>query len=86
MAAPAPPPVRRVPPLLVGAGLLVIAAGFGLPRLLPDPAPAAAVAADPGTPAPPPDGPGLGASLGRMVVSLAVVCGLCVGVARLVAR
>ncbi|MBX9578678.1 MAG: flagellar biosynthetic protein FliO [Gemmataceae bacterium] len=86
MAAPAPPPIRRVPPLLVGAGLLVIAGGFGLPRLLSDPVPAAVTAADAGKPAPPADGPGLGAALGRMVVSLVLVCGLCVGVARLVGR
>ncbi|MBX9628679.1 MAG: flagellar biosynthetic protein FliO [Gemmataceae bacterium] len=87
MATPAPPPARRVPPLLVGAGLLVIAGGFGLPRVLPEPAPA--TPADPASkaaPAPPADGPGLGASLGRLAVSLVVVCGLCVGVARLVAK
>lgn len=90
MAAPAPPPARRVPPLLAGAGLLVILGGFGLPRLLSDPAPAAAPApAEPaavGKPTPPADGPSLGAALGRFAVSLIVVCGLCVVAARLLAK
>ena len=86
MAAPAPPPANRVPPLLVGAGLLVMLGGFALPRLVPDPTPATVAAATDAKPTAPADGPGLGMAVGRMAVSLVVVCGLCVGVARLVAR
>ena len=90
MAAPAPPPARRVPPLLAGAGLLVILGGFGLPRLFTTSTPAAAPApAEPvavGKPTPPADGPGLGMALGRFAVSLIVVCGLCVLAAKLLAK
>lgn len=82
--APAPRPPRRVPPLLIGAGVLVVAAGFGLPRLVvgaaPDTDPPSATAPTAS------EGPGLGWALARFAVCLAAVCGLCVGVARLTAR
>jgi flagellar biogenesis protein FliO len=82
--------VKQASPPLIGAGVLVIVLGFGLPRLTsgssppttaPEPTPAVTKAAPPV-----PEGPGLGASLARLVGSLVVVCGLCVVVTRLVNR
>lgn len=85
--APAPRPPLKVPPRLLAAGVLVVAVGFGLPRLLTTPAaPAKPEPTPAASPALPPDGPGLGAALARLAVCLAVVCGLCVGAARLVAK
>jgi len=91
------PPGPRVPPALIGVGVLLAALGFGLPRLTPDaaptvaavePAPQPAAATKPALPTPiaPVDGPALGASLARLAGSLAVVCGLCVAAARVAAR
>lgn len=85
--APAPRQPPKVPPRLLAAGVLVMAVGFGLPRLMTtSPAPAKPEPTAAAAPALPPDGPGLGASLVRLAVCLAVVCGLCVGAARLVAK
>jgi hypothetical protein len=81
----------RFSPTLIGAGVLVMALGFGLPmvtsRLGDEPLPSPAQppgAKQPGAPAPiqPPSATGLGASLLRLVIGLAVVCGLCVLLAR----
>lgn len=94
---PTRPPVRRVPPILIGAGILVVTIGFGLPRLLPEPDPdqgrtsrseSPVAAAKPGHPGPvaPVDGPGLGVALARLAGSLVFVCGLCVLAARLVGK
>jgi flagellar biogenesis protein FliO len=91
MPDPTPTNPRRSLPLLAGAGVFVMLLGFGLPKLLtpasPEPAPKAEVASPaPASVAPPPAapaaGPGLGMSLLRLVVSLVVVCGLCVLAAR----
>jgi flagellar protein FliO/FliZ len=87
------PTTRRFPPALIGAGVLVIALGFGLPMLtsgsVPEPqdTPRDLIAKknaanDPVAPIQPPDATGLGASLLRLLIGLAVVCGLCVLVAR----
>ncbi len=82
-----PAPKRpRVSPALVGAGVLVIALGFGLPMLTPstNPEPRAAEPTAGPTPAPiqPPSRTSLVAALLRLAVGLVVVCGLCVLVAR----
>jgi flagellar protein FliO/FliZ len=83
------PKSPRVSPALVGAGVLVIALGFGLPRLTPGAAPEP-VPQDPAAkqvaPAPiqPPSGASLVASLLRLAVGLVVVCGLCVLVSRMI--
>lgn len=82
-----PPPSAkpRIPLALVGAGVLVIALGFALPQLTPGSAP---VAADPAarptapTPIAPPAAPSLVTSLLKLAVGLAVVCGLCVLLAK----
>ncbi len=86
--APAAPKPARLSPGLIGAGVLVVALGFGLPMLSPSsPAPetpAADVSAKPQQPAPvaAPSATGLGWSLLKLVVGLVVVCGLCVLLAR----
>jgi flagellar protein FliO/FliZ len=86
---PTPPAPKspRAAPALIGAGVLVIALGFGLPRLLPgaDPVPEPREPTTKQTvPAPiqPPNTAGLGAALLKLAVGLVVVCGLCVLVAR----
>ncbi|MDB5312214.1 MAG: hypothetical protein JWO38_6416 [Gemmataceae bacterium] len=86
-----PPAARRPAAALIGVGVLVVALGFGLPRLapdvLPDPKPAASEPAPVAPAAPVPvDGPGVGVSLARLAGSLVVVCGLCVAVTRLIGR
>jgi flagellar protein FliO/FliZ len=86
---PPQPKVPRVSPALIGAGVLVIALGFGLPMLTPGAAPEPAPQAPeakPAAPAPiqPPSGTSLVASLLRLAVGLVVVCGLCVLVARMI--
>jgi hypothetical protein len=68
--------------MLIGAGVLVVALGFGLPMFASGPAPdkpaaQSKEAKDP-TPVIPPSATGLGASLARLAVGVAVVCGLCV--------
>jgi flagellar protein FliO/FliZ len=79
---------KRISPALIGAGVLVIALGFGLPMLTPGTAPEAAPPRDAGAkqapPAPiqPTAATGLGASLLKLVVGLVVVCGLCILVAK----
>lgn len=83
------PKFPRVSPALIGAGVLVIALGFGLPMLTPGAAPEPvpqAPATKPVAPAPiqPPSGTNLVASLLRLAVGLVVVCGLCVLVARMI--
>lgn len=92
-ASPTPnrPTGPKPSPLLIGGGILVIALGFGLPRLFTgsstdsvSPPPASAAA--PGTAIAPAEGPSLGMALGRLAVSLGVVAGLCVVVARVVGR
>ncbi len=82
-----PTPVR-IPPALIGVGVLVILLGFGLPLLnsrgAAD-APQAAAQEFPAranTPAP----PNLGFALLRLVAALGVVCALCVVAARWVGR
>jgi flagellar biogenesis protein FliO len=87
--SPAPPPkALRVSPGLIGAGVLVMLLGFGLPLLAPKAAPTdeAPREAAPLTPAPvqPPSAPNLVGSLLKLVVGLAVVCGLCVLAAKYV--
>lgn len=87
----------RISPTLLGAGVLVILLGFGLPALVsqpqaqpqPQPPPQAppagaeAFAPRPGPPALLQNSPGnIGLALVRLVVSLAVVCGGCVLVVR----
>jgi flagellar protein FliO/FliZ len=80
------PKPTRLSPALIGAGILVIALGFGLPMLTPGAAPE--LPRDPNAkqaaPAPiqAPEATGLGPALLRMAVGLAVVCALCVFVAR----
>ncbi|HEX4611427.1 MAG TPA: hypothetical protein VH092_24755, partial [Urbifossiella sp.] len=64
--APAAPPARRPHPALIGGGVLVVALGFGLPRLLSDPVGPAAAATPPTDPAATPAGPGIGAALARL--------------------
>lgn len=87
----------RVPPVLIGGGILVVALGFGLPRLLlgsgegpvrPESAPSAPALPAVVKPAiaTPSEGPGLGVAIARLVGSLVVVCGFCVLVTRLVTR
>lgn len=73
-----PPPAARRPALLIGGGVLVVAVGFGVPPLLTatPPAPAAV------SPADPPPGPGVGAALGRLVLCVAALGGLCVVAAK----
>lgn len=89
--APTAPKPVRLSPGLIGAGVLVVALGFGLPMLSPSSpapeaptAPAPATAAKPQQPAPisPPSATGLGWSLVKLAVGLVVVCGLCVLLAR----
>lgn len=87
--APAPQPKGpRVSPALLGAGVLVVALGFGLPMLTTGaaPAPAPQEGAKQAAPAPiqPPGGAGLLAALLKLAAGLVVACGLCVVVARLV--
>lgn len=86
-----PPPAAkpRIPLALVGAGVLVVALGFALPLLTPGTTPAPApVASEPSarpaapTPIAPPSAPNLFASLLKLVAGLAVMCGLCVAVAK----
>jgi hypothetical protein len=87
-----PPPQSKTPrlsPALVGAGVLVMLLGFGLPLLAPkgtpDEAPREPVA-QPLAPAPvqPPSAAGLFGPLVKLAVGLAVVCGLCVLAAKYV--
>jgi flagellar protein FliO/FliZ len=88
-----PTPLKRVSPALIGAGILVMALGFGLPMLtagggsdtpVSEATAKQAASATPATPAPiqPPAATGLGAALLKLVVGLVVVCGLCVLVAK----
>jgi hypothetical protein len=93
---PAPQPTSkpgRFPPILIGAGALVVALGFGLPVLTSNTAPEKSAPAAKGkateeppanspTPVVPPSATGLGASLARLAVGLAVACGACVLAAR----
>lgn len=86
----------RIPPALIGAGVLAVLLGFGLPSLVSQPAaqqaPQAAIPAAPAAeafnprpapPAPLQQTPGsIGFALLRLVASLAVVCGGCVLVVR----
>jgi flagellar protein FliO/FliZ len=68
---------RRPHPALIGGGVLVVALGFGLPRLLTDaPGPAAA------DPAAAPAGPGVGTALLKMSAAVVVAGGLCAAAAR----
>ena len=82
---PTRPKPTRLSPALVGAGVLVIALGFGLPMLTPGAAPTPEPAPsepagkrEPPPPMPAPDATGIGASLLKLAVGLIVVCGLCV--------
>ncbi|MBN9518849.1 flagellar biosynthetic protein FliO [bacterium] len=77
-ATPAPaPPVWRPHPALIGGGVLVVALGFGLPRLFADsPGPAAA------EPAAAPGGPGVGTALLKMGAAVVVAGGMCAIAAR----
>ncbi len=89
--APPPPPSRfaRLSPGLIGVGVLVIALGFGLPQLVsvsapaaPVPEPVLAPGPTPGAAVEPPTAAGIGVSLLKLVIGLAVVCGACVFLAR----
>jgi flagellar biogenesis protein FliO len=71
---------RRIAPKLVGAGVLVVVVGFGLPRLLG--AGTGATAAD----AAPASSIALGPALARVAGCMVLVCGLCVLVTRLMSR
>lgn len=88
---PANPPFRP-PPVLIGIGVLMVAVGFALPRLAPEPTSPAVPAASTLTRSPDTalpttvEGPGLGAAVGRLAVCLAVVCAAVVGVTRLVQK
>jgi flagellar biogenesis protein FliO len=79
----------RVPPVLIGLGILVIAVGFGLPRLAtsqPSSESPSRVISSPTTGLEPravqPAPANVGLSLLRLVVALGVVCALCVVAAR----
>jgi flagellar biogenesis protein FliO len=77
----------RLSPRLIGAGVLVVALGFGLPQLAPGGAPApdptpAPTADHPPAPIPPPSAAGVGVSLLKLAIGLVVVCGSCVFLAR----
>ena len=74
-STPTAPATRRPSPYLIGAGVVVIILGFGLPQFLSD-APAAPAASADGTPAPTPAN--LGVALLRLAAGLVVVCALCV--------
>lgn len=87
------PAAFRPPPLLIGLGILVVALGFGLPRLFTSSAPDAAAsepeAADQKSGSiassmaeAPQSIPHLWMSLGRMAVGLVIVCGLCIAITR----
>lgn len=81
-----PTPVR-IPPALIGVGVLVIVLGFGLPllnaRSTPDAPTPAVQELPPRADAPAsPAAPNLGYALLRLVAALAVVCALCVVAAR----
>jgi flagellar biogenesis protein FliO len=78
MATNSRPTRRKLSPVLIGGGVLVIALGFGLPRLLPAP--------ETGTETAAADAPPLGPALARLGGCLVLVCGLCVGVTRLANR
>lgn len=83
----------RFSPGLIGAGVLVVALGFGIPQLLTT-APSPPRGADPAVvpnasavPAlPQPVSPNLGPALLRLAVGMAVVCGLCVLATRYLIR
>ena len=86
---PAKPKPARISPALIGAGVLVVALGFGLPKLVPgaapdpEPAPREPVAARAGpSQMPPPDATGIGASLFKLALGLIVVGGLTVALAK----
>lgn len=68
---------RRFSPVLIGAGVLVVALGFGLPRLMTGPTTSEPEAGE---------SISLGPALARLAGSLVLVCGLCVVVTRLVNR
>lgn len=87
----------RFSPALIGAGILVIAIGFGLPMLTSGAKlenasapqntstprePASSTTTKTPEPIQPPSATGLGASLLRLVIGLAVVWGLCVFAAK----
>lgn len=85
----------RFSPGLIGAGVLVVALGFGIPQLFntippaqrdPTPAPAPGAVAGAGPALPQPVSPNLGAALLRLGAGMAVVCGLCVLATRYLAR
>lgn len=85
----------RFSPGLVGAGVLVVALGFGVPQLFntappaqrePAPAPAAAPSAAAVPALPQPVSPNLGVALLRLGVGMVVVCVLCVLATRYLAR
>ncbi len=86
-ATPAPaPPARRPHPALIGGGVLVVALGFGLPRLFTDsPGPAAADAV-PAGPGAAPAGSSASAALLKMGAAVVVAGGLCAVAARYAGR
>jgi flagellar protein FliO/FliZ len=92
----------RPPPILIGVGILVVALGFGLPRVITGTTPDSS-AAEPNAagakPAPPWSGtpalptiesaterPGLVMAFARLVGGLVVVCGLCIVITRWMAK
>lgn len=76
---PAPPaaPARRLPPALVGAAVLAVALGVGLPRFLAD---------APADPAATPAGPGVGTALAKLAAAVLVGGALCAAVVRYAGR
>lgn len=83
----AQPKWPRVSPALIGAGALVVALGFGLPMLTPSASPTPApqdtsVKRESPQPIAPPSAPNLVASLLKLAVGLAVMCGVCVLIAK----
>lgn len=77
----------RPPPLLIGIGVLVIALGFGLPRLFSGSAdPTAQVEKPVLESVQTPERTGLGMTFARLLGGLIVVCGLCILITRWLAQ
>ncbi len=75
-------PPTRVPPGLIGVGILVLVVGFLVPRLGPTAPTTEAVPM--AKPSESDQSPSLGATLGRLAIAMAVVCAVIVGLSWLV--